>query len=32
MWTENGTEYTNHSGTTFDLQTYLVFDKEKIER
>lgn len=26
LWTENGTEYTNHSGTTFGYKTYLVFD------
>ncbi len=25
-WTENGTEYTNHSGTTFAYKTYLVLD------
>jgi CubicO group peptidase (beta-lactamase class C family) len=25
-WTENGTEYTNHSGTTFAYKTYIVFD------
>lgn len=25
-WTENGIEYTNHSGTTFAYKTYLVLD------